>query len=79
MSKELINKVQKIIQEELRLSSLPDAEACQKNITEWDSLAYMSIVARIEKEFGIEATRENIQCFSSINEIVQRIKESKSS
>ena len=39
----------------------------------WDSLAYMSIVSMVEKEFEIEISFKNIKKFDSIKSIIKII------
>ena len=50
-----------------------DDDASQDSLNEWDSLGYLSIMARIEEEFGIEIRQDNINNFGSISEIVSEI------
>lgn len=45
----------------------------QENTAGWDSLAYMSIVSMVEKEFKIEISFENIKKFDSIKSIIKII------
>ena len=45
----------------------------QEDYPEWDSLAYMSVVARVEEEFGVEVTAENIEAFGSVGGILKEI------
>ena len=50
-----------------------DDDASQDSLHEWDSLGYLSIMARIEEEFGIQIRQDNINNFGSISEIVLEI------
>ena len=50
-----------------------DDDASQDSLHEWDSLGYLSIMARIEEEFGIQIRQDNINNFGSISEIVSEI------
>lgn len=44
-----------------------------KNVIEWDSLAYLSIISDIEKKFKIKIDIKNIENFNSINNITSEI------
>ena len=50
-----------------------DDDASQDSLHEWDSLGYLSIMARIEEEFVIQIRQDNINNFGSISEIVSEI------
>jgi acyl carrier protein len=67
-----VERVKKILQEELHLDKIKD-DAKQADHGEWDSMTYMSIVARVQDEFGVEATPENIESFGSVADIVREI------
>jgi|TARA_Y100000768_G_C23429578_1_gene429876 Acyl carrier protein len=47
-----------------------DESSTQENTLGWDSLAYMSIVAMVEKEFEVEISFNNIKKFNSIKSIL---------
>tara|TARA_B100001250_G_scaffold347275_1_gene317450 strand:+ start:424 stop:654 length:231 start_codon:yes stop_codon:yes gene_type:complete len=47
-----------------------DENSTQENTLGWDSLAYMSIVAMVEKEFEVEISFNNIKKFNSIKSIL---------
>jgi len=49
----------------------------QDDYVEWDSLAYMSVVARVEDEFDVEVTAENIEAFGSIDTILKEIEKTR--
>ena len=68
------DKLKKILMQELNLAEVKD-NACQDDYGAWDSLAYMSIVARVEDEFHIEATHENIEKFNSVDNLISIITE----
>ena len=44
-----------------------------KNVMDWDSLAYLSIISDIEKKFKIRIDIKNIENFNSINNITSEI------
>lgn len=69
----MIDKVKKILIEELNLESIEDG-AQQADYPEWDSLNYLRVVSVIEKEFGVEITPENINRFNSVSNIVEEVK-----
>ena len=66
-------KVETLILETLGIETLP-INASIENVEEWDSLAYLSIVSKIEKEFKLKIHQENINKFNSIKNIVKEIK-----
>lgn len=68
----LKGKVKEILLNELNLEAIED-NAEQSDYSEWDSLAYLRIVAALENEFGLQITAENINKFNSIPNIVQEI------
>ncbi len=41
------------------------------NLPNWDSLAYMTVVAAVEDEFKIQVNQENITEFDSVEKIVK--------
>ena len=49
-------------------------ESTQENTEGWDSLAYMTIVAMVEKNFKVKITPNNIIKFDSVKSIVDLIK-----
>ncbi len=67
-------QVQTIVKEELNLIELPSPHAKREDFVEWDSLAFMSIVSRVEVEFQIEASPSNIQSFESIDGILEELR-----
>ena len=50
-----------------------DINSTQENSSGWDSLAYMSIVTMVEKEFKIEISFNNIKKFNSVKSILEII------
>ena len=48
-----------------------DDNASQKNISEWDSFALMTMVAALEEEFKIDLTLEEIMEMQSLQKIKQ--------
>ena len=65
----LIEKVETLISEVLNIDKLP-SNASQKNISEWDSIAYLSVIARLEEKFKIKINQKNINNFGSIKSII---------
>ena len=51
-----------------------DLQSSQENTSEWDSLAYLSVLSAVEEEFVIEISQENINSFSSVQKILNEIK-----
>lgn len=69
---EISKKVENLILEVLNIETLP-INASTENIEEWDSLAYLSIVSKLEKKFKLKIYQENINKFNSIKNIVKEI------
>ena len=68
-------KVIAIVSNTLNGNSI-DLQSSQENTSEWDSLAYLSVLCAIEEEFSIEISQENINSFSSIQKILNEINKS---
>ena len=47
-----------------------DLQSSQENTSEWDSLAYLSVIGVMEEEFEIEITEKNINNFGSVKNIL---------
>lgn len=69
IEKKLINKIKTITN-----NNKINIDSNQENTSEWDSLAYMSIVSMVEKEFKIEISFDNIKKFDSVKSILAIIK-----
>ena len=69
-------KVIQILKDELHVESVT-AVTCQQDLSEWDSMTYMSIVARIQDELGVEASPGNIESFGSVPDIMLEISKKK--
>ena len=69
---EISKKVETLVLEVLNIETLP-INASTENIEEWDSLAYLSIVSKLEKKFKLKVYQENIDKFNSIKNIVKEI------
>ena len=50
-----------------------DLQSSQENISEWVSLAYLSVISAMEEEFEIEITEKNINNFGSVKNILNEI------
>ena len=72
----LKNKIQKLIKQILNVKHLPK-KASSLNVVEWDSLAYLTIISKIEKTFKIKINQKNINNFGSVENIVKEIKKCK--
>ena len=70
---EINKKVKSLISKILNLEKLSD-DASQQNTDQWDSLAYLSIVAKIESEFNVKVSAKNFENFGSVKKIVREIK-----
>lgn len=68
-------KIIAIVSNILNVKSI-DLQSTQENTSEWDSLAYLSVVCAIEEAFAIEISQENINNFTSIQKILNEINNS---
>ena len=71
-NQEISKKVKNLILEVLNIENLP-LDASTENVEQWDSLAYLSIVSKLEKEFELKINQENINKFNSLENIVKEI------
>jgi len=71
-SMEILKKVKGIICDSLVLESVEN-NATQEMYSEWDSLAYMGIISKLEEEFEIQISEDNINHFDSISNIIRII------
>ena len=65
-------KVITLVSTVLNVNSI-DLQSSQENISEWDSLAYLSVIIAMEEEFEIEITEKNINNFGSVKNILNEI------
>ena len=73
MDKKFIKtKIKKILEEILDIVNLPE-DASDKNIDEWDSLTYLTILTKIEDKFQIKIDENNLNHFDSYKRIVKLI------
>ena len=56
----------------LNINSI-DLQSSQENTSEWDSIAYLSVISAKEEEFEIEITEKNINNFGSVKNILNEI------
>ena len=56
----------------LNINSI-DLQSSQENTSEWDSLAYLSVIGLMEEEFEIEITEKNINNFGSVQNILNEV------
>ena len=68
-------RVRLIVAETLNLTieEVPP-DAVQENFSEWDSMAYLTVLSIIEDEFGISISEENIDKFGGVPQIIDEIK-----
>ena len=50
-----------------------EASPWSENTSEWDSLAYLSVISVMEEEFEIEITEKNINNFGSVKNILNEV------
>ena len=65
-------KIIAIVSNILNVKSI-DLQSSQENTSEWDSLAYLSVISAMEDEFEIEITEKNINNFGSVKNILNEI------
>ena len=65
-------KVIDLVSTALNVNSI-DLQSSQENTSEWDSLAYLSIISAMEEEFEIEITEKNINNFGSVKNILNEV------
>ncbi|MDC1418103.1 acyl carrier protein [Candidatus Thioglobus sp.] len=70
----ILHHIQSIIAEALNVTiEKVSPEASQENFSEWDSMAYLTILSCVEDEFEISVSQENIDNFGSIPQIIDEI------
>ena len=65
-------KVITLVSTALNVNSI-NLKSSQENTSEWDSLAYLSVISTLEEEFEIEITEKNINNFGSVKNILSEI------
>ena len=65
-------KVITLVSTALNVNSI-NLQSSQENTSEWDSLAYLSVISVMEEEFEIEITEKNINNFGSVKNILNEI------
>ena len=65
-------KVIAIVSNALNVKNI-DLQSSQENTSEWDSLAYLSVISVMEEEFEIEISEKNINNFDSVKNILNEI------
>ena len=65
-------KVITLVSTALNVNSI-NLQSSQENTSEWDSLAYLSVMSLMEEEFEIEISEKNINNFGSVKNILNEI------
>ena len=65
-------KIESLIKKVLKIDSLP-LNASSTNVREWDSLAYLTIISKLENEFKLTVNQTNINNFNNIENIIKEI------
>ena len=65
-------KVITLVSTALNVNSI-NLKSSQENTSEWDSLAYLSVISTLEEEFEIEITEKNINNFGSVKNILNEV------
>ena len=65
-------KVITLVSTALNVNSI-NLQSSQENTSEWDSLAYLSVISAMEEEFEIEISEKNINNFGSVKNILNEI------
>ena len=71
-NEQLTLRVIQIVEETTQAKDV-DAFSNVDNLPNWDSLAYMTVVAAVEDEFKIQVNQDNITEFDSVEKIVNMI------
>tara|TARA_B110001454_G_C12572931_1_gene372698 strand:- start:104 stop:343 length:240 start_codon:yes stop_codon:yes gene_type:complete len=66
---ELTQSIIRIVKNITRYSEV-NRDSSTQSLSQWDSLAYMSILSEVELKYEVEVTEENINDFDSIESIV---------
>ena len=69
-NEELTRRVIAIVKETTQAKHVNEFSTVD-NLPNWDSLAYMTVVAAVEDEFKIQVNQENITEFDSVEKIVK--------
>ncbi len=65
-------KVITLVSTALNVNSI-NLQSSQENTSEWDSLAYLSVMSLMEEEFEIEISEKNINNFGSVKNILNEV------
>ena len=65
-------KVITLVSTALNVNSI-NLQSSQENTSEWDSLAYLSVISIMVEEFEIEITEKNINNFGSVKNILNEV------
>ena len=65
-------KVITLVSTALNVNSI-NLQSSQENTSEWDSLAYLSVISAMEEEFEIEISEKNINNFGSVKNILNEV------
>ena len=65
-------KVITLVSTALNINSI-DLQSSKENTSEWDSLAYLSVISAKEEEFEIAITEKNINNFGSVKNILNEV------
>ena len=71
-NQQIKKKIESLIKKVLNIDTLP-RKASSKNLEEWDSFAYLTIISKLEKEFKLTINQKNINNFNSIENIIKEI------
>ena len=66
---ELTQEIIEIVKKVTRYGAV-DRDTSTQNLSQWDSLAYMSIISEVEINYEVEVSEKNINDFGSIESIV---------
>ena len=65
-------KVITLVSTAINVNSI-NLQSSQENTSEWDSLAYLSVISAMEEEFEIEISEKNINNFGSVKNILNEV------
>lgn len=73
MNETKLEKLIEILNDELKIDDV-SIDTTQENTPSWDSMTYLSIAARLESEFNLEITPDNITSINSVKNILALLK-----
>ena len=70
---QISDKVIKLVENILNDENI-NSQSSQDNTASWDSMAYLSILDKIEEEYNLDINQDNFNNFGSISQICNEIR-----